>query len=95
MSKAEHRAERRARMIKRGRASFALRYGVLGWGISTALLFAFYQGFTQGWDALGYWLGISLVVFPIGGWFWGVTMWRFVIRAQSKPDASKSGDQAS
>jgi uncharacterized membrane protein YhdT len=81
MNKAEGRAGRRARMIKRGRVSFTLRYGVIGWGISTALVFALYQGFFQGWESFPRWLGLSLMIFPIGGWFWGVMMWRFVIRA--------------
>jgi uncharacterized membrane protein len=89
MSKADRRTERRARMIKRGRRSFTLRYGVLGWGVSTAILFSLYQGYSQGWDRLVYWLIVSLVIFPIGGWFWGVAMWRFVIRAnESSSEAS-------
>lgn len=89
MNKAERRAARRARMIKRGRGSFALRYGVLGWGISTALLFALYQGYAEGWENFPRWLIIALVIFPIGGWFWGVVMWRFLIGAhESSSDAS-------
>jgi uncharacterized membrane protein len=87
MSKEAARAARRARMLARGRTSFALRFGVLGWGVSTALIFALYQGFAEGWEAFPRWLAISLLIFPIGGWFWGVLMWRFVIRA-----AKGSGD---
>lgn len=89
MNKSERRAERRARMIARGRGSFTLRYGVLGWGVPTAILFALYQGFTIGWGSFPYWLGLSLVIFPIGGWFWGAMMWRFLIRASEPPQDSR------
>lgn len=88
MSKLDARARRRERMIARGRKSFILRYGVLMWGVSTALLFALFQGYSQGWDSLPLWLGISFVVFPIGGWVWGAAMWRVLIRSDGSPPSS-------
>ena len=58
MNKAERRTERRQRMIDRGRRSFAIRYGVMGFGISAALLFALYQGYSEGWESFPRWLAI-------------------------------------
>lgn len=93
MSKEAARAVRRVRMVARGRRSFILRYGVFFWGVSTAIAFSLYQGFTLGWGSFLYWVSISLVIFPIGGWFWGVAMWRFAVRAQLDAGDSESPDQ--
>lgn len=43
-------AEKWAKFRERGRSRFVWLYGVLGWGVSTAILFSLWNGFSDGWD---------------------------------------------
>lgn len=76
--------ERWTKIRERGRKRFVLLYGVLGWGVPTALLFTIWNGFAEGWDGLLAKLLISLVIFPIGGIFWGMLMWAFLERVNGR-----------
>ena len=67
----------------KGKSNFIWTRGVLGWGGLTAVLFAGFVAFRQsGYDLarmslnsfLMYLMG-ALIVFPIGGYFWGLRMW--------------------
>ena len=61
-----------------GRASFVLRYGVLAWGVTTALLFTLVRALEDGADAnVPLTLAASMLLFPLGGILWGHTMWWF------------------
>jgi hypothetical protein len=63
-----------------GRRRFVLLYGVLGWGVSTAILFSLWQGYADGWDGFVFKLITALVLFPLGGVLWGRFMWWFMER---------------
>lgn len=63
---------------KLGRSKFIWRYGVLGWGLSTAILFSLVMGYTEGWDGFVFKLIPALVLFPIGGYAWGHFMWMYL-----------------
>jgi hypothetical protein len=76
--------EKSDRIRKLGRGKFVLRYGVLGWGISTAILFSLITGFTEGWDGFVFKLIPALIIFPLGGYVWGRLMWAFFERTNKR-----------
>jgi hypothetical protein len=75
--------EKRSRWLKLGRKQFVLRFGVLGWGVPTAILFSFARAYEEGWDQLPVLLVISLIMFPLAGILWGCGMWRWLERRAS------------
>jgi hypothetical protein len=76
--------EKSDKIRKLGRGKFVLRYGVLGWGISTAILFSLIMGFTEGWDGFVFKLIPALIIFPLGGFVWGRLMWAFLERTDKR-----------
>ncbi|WP_345240600.1 hypothetical protein [Pontibacillus salipaludis] len=75
--------EKWSKIREKGRTHYILYYGVLGWGLSTGLLFfllgegmehklTFEDYFTRGW-ALE--LAIAIGSFLLGGLLFGYTMW--------------------
>lgn len=64
-----------ARFTNLTHGQYVLRFGVLGWGVPTALLFAIIQCYTQGGSFLS-WLVPAIVLFPLGGVLWGHIMYR-------------------
>jgi hypothetical protein len=60
-----------------GRKQFVLRYGVLGWGLSTAVAFAAVEGYMHGFERFFGLLIPSLILFPLGGILWGRLMWMY------------------
>lgn len=65
-----------AKFSKLGRTQYVLRYGVLGWGIPTGILFAVFSGFMDGWDQFLPKLIEGLILFPITGILCGRIWWR-------------------
>jgi hypothetical protein len=59
-----------------GPRRYALFYGVLLWGVPTAILWAAAMSAIQGWNRLPGLLLIALIGFPIGGIFFGKLMWK-------------------
>jgi hypothetical protein len=49
----------------------------LGWGVTTGITFSIVMAAIQGWDRLPILLPLALVLFPIGGIFWGKWMWKW------------------
>lgn len=68
------------------RARFCWIYGVLGWGVSSALLFAFLLSRRSDSGFLT-WLAISLGLFPAAGYLWGRVMWGHLHAARSDTEA--------
>lgn len=62
---------------------FCWVYGVGAWGVTTALMFAFVMSKSTG-DSFAKWVSISLVMFPIGGYWWGSMMWKVLQRRPAK-----------
>ena len=60
-------------------------WGVGAWGLTTAVAFAFVM---SGSNDMGFlpWLGLSLMFFPAGGYWWGRIMWHLF--------GSKGGQEA-
>lgn len=73
--------EARQRLLTIGRSRFIWTRGVLGWGVTTAVLFAAVMAWSREMN-LGMFLvtlGIALVLFPAGGFVWGALMWRLLV----------------
>jgi hypothetical protein len=77
-------SEKWVKLSKMGRSRFVLLYGILGWGIPTAILFTLLQSYQNGWDGFLFELIPALVIFPIGGYVWGRVMWKFLERRHGK-----------
>ena len=83
-SRAERsRAANLERLLATGKRRFVVTYGVIGWGLTTGVIwtlamhfvFDFWAG--TGW---GFPLVMLVTIWPLGGWLWGLVMWRFFTR---------------
>jgi hypothetical protein len=82
-------SEKLARFSKLGRTQYVLRFGVLGWGIPTAILFSLVQGYRSGWDGFLFQLIPALIIFPLGGILFGRIMWWALANKRAKEAATK------
>ncbi|MEN9491217.1 MAG: hypothetical protein RJA63_1666 [Pseudomonadota bacterium] len=72
----------------KGEKRFVWVNGVLGWGLLTATLFsAFMVGFN---DASWATILVAFLIFPAGGYFWGVAVWRIAEGQYAKDRAAAS-----
>lgn len=86
--------ERRAHALRLGPIRFTLFYGVLAWGLLTALIFSVVApllGFVPGEQAgMGYVdkvmraAPLSFMVFPACGLLWGAAMWIVMKQVEAK-----------
>jgi hypothetical protein len=60
----------------KGRTRFVWRMGVVAWGLPTAITWAVVMAAFQGWERLPLLLPIALLLFPIGGYWFGASTWR-------------------
>jgi hypothetical protein len=74
MKMTEKQREKWSKTRKKGRTRFIWLYGVVGWGVVTGVLWAAAMAF-QGLGHLPLLLPLALIVFPIGGFFFGRKMW--------------------
>jgi hypothetical protein len=79
-----------AKLSQLGRTQYVLRYGVLGWGIPTAIVFSLIQGYRSGWDGFLVQLILALIIFPLGGILFGRIMWRLLEKKNAKAAATGS-----
>jgi hypothetical protein len=62
----------------KGRDHFIWYRGVLGWGVPFAITMIVWQWYRKGWDEL-YFSGLFYLIFgPVGGYFWGAWMWKWL-----------------
>ncbi|MCB5225573.1 hypothetical protein JAO78_001910 [Alishewanella sp. 16-MA] len=78
-----HQSEKLKALVRKGKWSYVLKHGVLGWGVPTAILWSAIMHFI---DSIPFneSIFLALVLFPIGGLFWGLFMWFFIKREVSK-----------
>lgn len=77
------------RLMDKGKWHYIFVYGVFGWGVSTAILFSLllvFSGETSFVDAIFQ----SLIMFPIGGFFWGLYMWSYFVKQYTKINKKRS-----
>jgi phosphate/sulfate permease len=76
------------KIIAKGQWHYIIVHGVLGWGVSTAVLFSLFQSVTSEQsftDAIG----LSMILFPIGGVGWGLFMWFYINKQYCKCQSSE------
>ncbi len=78
-----HKSEKLRALVEKGKWSYVFKHGVLGWGVLTAILWSVIMHFI---DRMPFTESIllALVLFPVGGLFWGLFMWFFISREFSK-----------
>lgn len=79
--------EKKTKLTTLSRSQYVLRYGVLGWGIPTAILFALVQTYRSGSDGFLTQLIPALILFPLGGILFGRMMWWMMEKAAKAADA--------
>lgn len=69
-----------------GKRRFVLRRGVVGWGLSSGLLFAMLSEMDGVQHVHNVWLALprTILLFLVGGYFWGVSMWSYIERSDRK-----------
>jgi hypothetical protein len=77
------KSEKLKNTIKKGKWHFILWHGVIGWGIPTAVLFKLIMHFT-GETSFIDGLLTTLIIFPIGGIFFGAIIWVIMNRQYQK-----------
>lgn len=78
------------RLVALGRRRYVVRYGVVGWGLTTAAAFTGWNYYTKG-HLQPLEIVIALVCFPLGGIAWGAFMWNVLKRRHARltqPDRS-------
>jgi hypothetical protein len=80
-------SEKWAKLSELGRSQYVVRYGVLGWGVPTGILFSLIQGYRFGWDGFLFQLIPALIIFPLGGILFGRIMWRLLEKKNAKAAA--------
>lgn len=70
-----HELQRWARTRELGRPRYIWLYGVVFWGLTAGLLWSIIMATFQGWNRWPVLFVTAMVVFPIGGYFFGTTMW--------------------
>jgi hypothetical protein len=81
-------SEKLAKISQLGRTQYVLRFGVLGWGIPSAILFSVIQGYRFGWDGFLVQLILALIIFPLGGILFGRLMWRLLVKKNANAAAA-------
>ena len=71
------------KLITKGKWHFVIVYGVLGWGISTALLFTLIKTYISSTPFIEQ-ISTSLVVYPAFGLVFGLVMWMKVNNQHNK-----------
>ena len=51
-------------------------YGVVGWGLTIGVLWSLVMSYGLGWNQLLLNLVLAVILFPIGGYFFGHWMWK-------------------
>ncbi|MBK9989223.1 MAG: hypothetical protein IPP19_00425 [Verrucomicrobia bacterium] len=60
------------------RRRFIIRFGVIGWGLTTAVLFTAWTAYSKE-NVRTLDLVLPFILFPIGGIAWGYFMWAFLM----------------
>ncbi|WP_145939607.1 hypothetical protein [Paenibacillus glacialis] len=78
------RSEKRwEKMRAKGKRHFVVNSGVLRWGLTTAVLYSIFVTYLNN-GLTGILLNdflrtllIAVILFPIGGYFWGIWVWKW------------------
>ena len=85
-----NKIEKWEKLRAKGKWNFILKYGVLLWGVGTAVLFSLFFPMVMGGKKPSLPVfALSIVLFPIGGIAWGYFMWIFGENAYMKAKLSE------
>ena len=76
--------EKWAQIREKGKQRFVLVNGVLGWGVSTAILWVFLMEFLEPSENIWVRPITALIIFPIAGVAFGYLMWNKSEKAYEK-----------
>jgi hypothetical protein len=79
----QQKSDKLKALIEKGKWSYIFKFGVLGWGVSTAILLSALMHFIERIPFTES-IFVTLVLFAIGGVFWGLFMWFFINREFNK-----------
>lgn len=85
------------KLREKGKWHYVLKYGILGWGVITAVLFSTIFSLVMGGEGKASFfsvLSLSMVLSPVGGVAWGFFMWNFNEKAYQKAKASEYANGA-
>jgi phosphate/sulfate permease len=71
------------KIIAKGKWHYIIVNGVLGWGVSTAVLFSLFQSFTSEQFFTDV-IGLSIILFPLAGVGWGLFIWFYINKQYCK-----------
>lgn len=71
--------------IAKGKWRFIFWNGVLGWGVSTGLIFLLLQ-YLSGKAPSLHGLALNAVIWPVGGLIFGLIMWHYLNRVVAKAE---------
>jgi hypothetical protein len=74
------------KIIAKGKWHYIIVNGVLGWGVSTAVLFSLIQSFTSE-ESFADAIGLSIMLFPLAGVGWGLFMWFYINKQHCKVES--------
>lgn len=78
------RLDKWERTRSKGKWNFALKYGVLFWGLLTAVLFSLFFSISLKDISFFGILPVAIAIFPFAGFFWGVAFWNFMEKTYQK-----------
>lgn len=92
------RKERRQQRVE-ARRRFIVKYGVVGWGLTTGSLWLVVALFEDGLPSWGDWTAFfrvavtAFVLYPLSGILFGMAMWRddSVVSTKDKDDGGSKG----
>ena len=77
--------EKWEKLREKGKWNYILKYGVMIWGVGTAVFFSLIISFVMERETSFFLiLLISLILFPLGGIAWGAFMWSFIERSYAR-----------
>ena len=86
----QKRFEKWERTRSKGKWNFVLKYGVLFWGLGTAVLFSLFIPMVSRTESFLGILPFALVAFPIGGIVLGIVSWQLSEKAYHKQKTNTS-----
>lgn len=69
---------------RKGLLRFVLLAGVLGWGVSVAVLWSLLMSALMHAGSFLGWFGRAIILFPIGGVFWALAVWYLTERKYAR-----------
>ncbi len=87
----DRRLARWERIRADGRLRYVLRYGMLGWGVTTGLVWAGLMSLIGSAPSPWLYIALGLSLFPLAGVLWGMAMWNWMERHWRRQQPQDAG----